>query len=214
MGIQYTKLQKWFVSFGMISVISFFTHTILGNILWKGYNPIRQTISELTADGAPNAQLLRILVGVYEVCFLIFMVGMIIIAINRHQLSIKIGYFLLLLTAIISIIGFNTFPMSIALIVSIQNLAHILVTIILLCSTILTVTLISIGYLKTEKFKALGRISLFAAIVSSFFSLVFWYADFHGYNNIGLLERLTIYPFHMFTFIVSWYYFRYLKAKD
>lgn len=208
------RLQKWFIPFGMIGVFSFFTHTVLGNILWQGYNPIRQTISELTADGSPNAQLLRVFVCIYEVCLLIFALGMIYTAFRKHNGYIKTGYSLLLFTALISIVGFNAFPMSVAFILSPQNLAHIIVTIILLCSTILSVILISIGYLKKENTKALGRVSLYTAIIPAVFSLIIWYAVLQGYQNIGLLERISVYPFHVFTFMVSWHYTRLLNIDE
>lgn len=198
------KLQKWFIPFGIISVLFFFTHTILGNILWQGYNPIRQNISELTADGNPYAPLLRVFVGIYEVCFLIFALGMLSMAFRKHNGYIKTGFSLLLLTALISIAGFNTFPMTAVFIISLQNLGHMIVTIILLCASILSITLISIGFLKHEK--QIGRLLLFTAIIPSLFNPIFWYANFHGFDSTGLLERITVYPFHVFTFIVSWQY--------
>lgn len=207
------KLQKWFISCGMISVFAFFTHTILGNILWKGYDPIRQSISEYTADGAPNAQLLRGFVGIYEVCFLIFALGMLYEAFYRHHGYVRTGYTLLIFAALFSIVGFNSFPMTFVFVISAQNLAHTIVAIALICSTILAVTLISIGYLKTEKLTRLGRISLFVAVLAALFHLLLWYADLHGYNNFGLLERLTMYPFHAFTFIISWNYVRIPRDK-
>lgn len=197
----------------MIGVFAFFTHTVLGAILWKGYDPIRQSISEYTADGAPNAQLLRVFVGIYEVCFLIFILGMLYEAFYRHHGYVRTGYSLLLITALTSIVGFNSFPMTFNFIVSAQNLAHVIVTIALLCSAILAVTLISIGYLKKEKLIRLGRTSLFIAVLAFLFNLLLWYASLHGYSNFGLLERLTVYPFHVFTFIISWNYVRIPRDK-
>lgn len=190
----------------MISVLSFFTHTILGNILRQGYNPIQQSISEFTADGAPYASLLRIFVGIYEVCFLIFALSMVHEALYRHHGFVKTGYSLLLLSSLFSMVSFNAFPMTYISIISVQNLAHVIITIALIGATILAVTLISIGYLKREKLKRLGGISLFIVILASLFNILLWYADLNGYDSFGLLERLTVYPFHIFTFIISWNY--------
>lgn len=203
------RLQKWFISLGMIGVLSFFTHTILGNILRQGYNPIQQSISGLTADGAPYASLLRIFVGVYEVCFLIFALSMFREALYRHHGFVKTGYVLLLFSSLFSIVNFNAFPMTYISIISVQNLAHVIITIALIGATILAVTLISIGYLKRENLKRLGGISLFVVILASLFNILLWYANLNGYDNFGLLERLTVYPFHVFTFVISWNYIKF-----
>lgn len=212
MRMQNMEPQRWFVTFGMISVIFFFAHIILGELLWNGYNPIQQSISELTADGAPNAYFLRILVALYEVCLSIFIVGLICIAFYKHNGYLRTGYPTLFITVLISIIGFNTFPMTITFIISLQNLAHTLVTILLLCLTILSVTLVSIGYIRKEKLKLLGWASLTTAILSTLFNLMLWFSALNGGNNFGLLERLTVYPFHVFTFMISWYYTQLLNS--
>lgn len=206
------KILKWYIPFGMISVLFFFTHTILGSILWHGYSPIRQNISELTADGSPHAHLLRVFVGIYEVCFLVFALGMIFTVFRKHNVYIKTGFSLLLLSALFSIVGFNTFPMTAVFIISLQNLGHVVVTIILLCATIISVTLISAGYLKHKK--RLGRLLLFTAIISALFNPIFWYAVTHGFDSTGLIERITVYPFHVFTFAISWQYSRLLLKGD
>lgn len=206
------KTHEYFIPFGVMSVLSFFTHTVLGDILWQGYNPIRQNISELTADGAPNADLLRVFVGIYEVCLLVFLLGMIITAFYKHNGYIKTGFSLMLITALISIIGFNTFPMTAVFIISLQNLGHIIVTVFLLCVSIISIALISVGYMKHEK--RFGRFLFFTALIPAFFNPIFWYANFHGFYATGLIERIIVYPFHLFTFLVSWHYTKVLLKGD
>lgn len=50
----------------MIGALAYFIHTILGNILWKEYNPITTDISSLTATGSPMPQYLAYLQGYTE----------------------------------------------------------------------------------------------------------------------------------------------------
>ncbi|OHX54237.1 hypothetical protein BB777_06745 [Planococcus faecalis] len=44
---------------GALSVLIYMAHVIMGSVLWDGYSHVRQTISELTGNGAPDAEMLR-----------------------------------------------------------------------------------------------------------------------------------------------------------
>lgn len=61
------KIEKLLISLGMVGVIFYLLHTILGNILWTEYNPITTDISSLTANGAPNAPLLKAFGTIYGI---------------------------------------------------------------------------------------------------------------------------------------------------
>lgn len=45
---------------GALSAVVYLAHVVAGGLLWPGYSHIRQMISDLTGDGAPNAVLLII----------------------------------------------------------------------------------------------------------------------------------------------------------
>ena len=61
------KLCKCFMPLGMVGVLFYLAHTIIGRVLWTDYNPITTDISSLTADGAPNEQLLRVFTFIYGI---------------------------------------------------------------------------------------------------------------------------------------------------
>ena len=81
----------------MVGVLFYFAHTILGNILWKEYNPITTDISSLTADGAPNAQMLKILSFIYGICMVLMVIALIIKSFRQYHFMLKIGYIILII---------------------------------------------------------------------------------------------------------------------
>ena len=98
------KYSDKLVPLGMISVLLYFTHVFLGQMLWKEYNPITTDISSLTAEGAPYANLLRVFTLFYGICFVLFAVGLVIKSFKKYHLITKIGYIIFLLMAIVSVI--------------------------------------------------------------------------------------------------------------
>ena len=75
-GISLTKLNKYLMPLGMIGVIFYFIHIIVGQILWSSYNPITTDISTLTANGSPNAGLLSIFTTIYGICMILFVIAL------------------------------------------------------------------------------------------------------------------------------------------
>lgn len=200
------KLQKLFFSFGMIGVFSFVLEDFLGTALWRGYNPITSYVSQLTADGAPNVSLTRTLFFIYEICLAIFITSLLVKSFRSYGLCLRVGYAGLLLLSSISILGYGLFPMTMDFIINLKNYMHIAVTIIILAGTILTLFLLALGYLKQEHKRKIGRITFAAATLFLLFNLLHLYAIFHGLNVLGLLQRLSLYTFQIYIFVLSWNY--------
>ena len=192
---------------GMISVLFYFTHVFLGQMLWKEYNPITTDISSLTAEGAPNANLLRIFTLIYGICFVIFTIGLVVKSFKKYHLITKIGYIIFLLMAIVSVVGYSLFPLTEDKSnMNFQNIMHIVVTILVVFTTLVSLCLISIGYLKKEKIFSLGRISLSAAILISIFGALNPIGMANNWNILGLTERLVIFTLQAFIFYLSFMY--------
>ena len=62
------KILKLGFPLGMASVAVYFIHVFVGQALWPEYDPITMDISSLTAEGAPNAGLLRVFTSIYGTC--------------------------------------------------------------------------------------------------------------------------------------------------
>lgn len=191
----------------MIGVLFYFTHTILGRILWKEYNPITMDISSLTADGAPNAHLLRMLTFIYGICMVLFIVGLIKKSFSEYHSLLKTGYIVLMIMQLTSIFGYSLFPLSgDKTEMNFQNIMHIIVTVIVVFTTIASSFLISFGYLKQEKMKGLGKFTLVMAILITVFGVFNPISMNLKLNILGLTERLVIYTIQVLMFVLSYYY--------
>lgn len=201
------KVEKCLIPLGMIGVIFYFFHTILGNILWPDYNPITMDISSLTADGAPNVQLLRILGLIYSICMISMVIALVIKSFNKYHCLLKAGYVILLIMQLTSAFGYSLFPLTgDKTEMNFQNIMHIIVTVVVVFTTIASSFLISLGYLKQENMKKLGNFALIFAILITLFGMFNPISMAMQLNILGLSERLVIYTIQIFMFVLSYYY--------
>lgn len=201
------KFNKYLYPLGMVGVVFYFFHTILGNILWEEYNPITTDISSLTADGAPNAELLRGISFVYSICMILMAIALVIKTFNNYHNMLKLGFVILLIMQLTSTIGYSLFPLTgDKTEMNFQNMMHIVVTVIVVFTTIASSFLIALGYMKQENTKKLGKISLAFAILITLFGMFNPVSMAMQLNILGLSERLVIYTIQIFIFILSYYY--------
>lgn len=207
------KYTKYFLPLGMISAVFYFIHVFLGQILWKEYNPITTDISSLTADGAPNASLLRVFAAIYGICFLMFTLSMAVKAFTEYHRVTRIGYVMFFLMALATVIGYSLFPLTgDKTVMNFQNMMHILVTVIVVFTTILSLFLLAFGYLRKEKLKSLGRVCLAAAILITVFGATNPLGMSLKLNILGLSERLVIFTLQLFVFFLSFLYTFHIKV--
>lgn len=201
------KITRYLYPLGMIAEILYFSHTILGNLLWKEYNPVTADISSLTADGAPNAQLLRLITLFYSIFIILMVFGLVIKAFKSYNRLLKAGFIILLVMQLTSAIGYSLFPLTgDKTDMNFQNMMHIIVTVIVVFSTITFSFLVAFGYIKQEHTKKLGMITLVFAIFVTLFGLFNPISMGMQLNILGLTERLVIYTIQAFMFILSYYY--------
>ncbi|WP_298839570.1 DUF998 domain-containing protein [Clostridium sp.] len=210
------KINKYLMPLGMVGVLFYFTHTILGNILWKDYNPITTDISSLTADGAPNANLLKIFGFIYGICMVLMVIGLIAKAFRKYHSMLRIGYVILMIMQLTSLFGYSLFPLTgNKTVMNFQNIMHIVVTVVVVVTTIASSFFISVGYLKQEKMNSLGKITLVMAILITVFGMFNPISMSLQLNILGLTERLAIYTIQALMFMLSYYYtFLENKHKD
>jgi len=201
------NISKYLMPLGMVGVLFYFAHTILGNILWAEYNPITMDISSLTADGAPNAELLKIFGFIYGICMLLFGTALIKKSFSEAHNLVKIGYTIFMIMQLTSMIGYSLFPLGADKTeMSFQNMMHIIVTAVVVFTTIAFAFLVSFGYLKQEKTKMLGKVTLVMAILITMFGVLNPISISLQLNILGLTERLVIYTIQVLVFILSYYY--------
>lgn len=201
------KFLKWLMPLGMISAIAYMVHVFLGQMLWKEYDPITTDISSLTAVGAPNANLLRIFSAIYGVCFLLFTTGLLIKSFREYHTLTRIGFLTFMIMALTTVVGYSLFPLtSDKTVMNFQNMMHIIVTVMVVFTTIVSFFLIACGYLQKEKFKLLGIICLITAILITLFGALNPIGMANNLNILGLTERLVIFTLQAFVFFLSFIY--------
>lgn len=193
--------------FGMVGVVGYMLHTIIGNIMWLEYNPITTDISSLTAVGAPNAILLRFFTGIYGASTFIFLVGMIIKSFRKYHYITRAGYIIMMIMQLISLFGYSLFPLTgDKTVMTFQNMMHIIVTVAVVFTTITSGFILAIGYLKQEKMKKLGKFILTMSIIITLTGVTNPIGMGMNLNILGLTERLVIYSLQFMIFVLSYYY--------
>lgn len=201
------KFESLTMPLGMVGVISYLLHTIIGQLLWSEYNPITDDISSLTAIGAPNRNQLVILTAVYGIATILFAIGMIVKSFRKYHVIVRTGWIIFLVMNLVSIFGYSLFPLSgDKMQMTFGNMMHIIVTVIVVFTTIAAVFVLAAGYLKQEKMKRLGTFTLIMAIVITITGFLNPIGMANNLNILGLTERAVIYSLQLTVFVFSAYY--------
>jgi len=94
-----------------------------------------------------------------------------------------------------------------------QNAMHLIFTVGMLVSTVLTIYVLAIGYLKENRLNTIGRVSMVFAILYTTFNVFLLFVIVEGLNLKGLFERCSIYTFFIYVFYLSLVFFRRKKEN-
>ncbi len=194
---------------GAAAAIVYTLHVFIGGALWDGYSHVRQTISELTGNGAPNAGMLKIFTIIYSILALVFSISvyMLFWKYNVHKWALT-GSVLLILMETTSLIGYNLFPLEDGgAVLSIGNFMHLAVTAIVALSAIGAIFLISFGLLKTPYFRTMGMLSLISAVILTGSGVATPIVLSNEWGIAGLVERINLFTLQVWFFSLSLYLF-------
>ncbi len=189
---------------GALSALVYLAHVVLGGILWPEYSHIRQMISDLTGDGAPNAGLLRVFTTVYGVLACIFAVSLLMaFRALKVRKAARVGAVLLIIMEVSSLVGYGLFPLSESAEMNVQNIGHIVVTAVVVLTTVTCGFFIAAGLLKTPGFKKLGVFMLVCSCVMVAAGLLTPVTMATGSPIVGLVERINILTLQLWIFVLS-----------
>lgn len=196
--------KKILFSTGMIAVLFYVLHVLAGGILWKGYNHFQQPISDLTAAGAPNRELMLALTTIYGVLAIIFAMSFTMLEAGKHSKSVFYGGVLLSVLFVTSI-SYGFFPEDLpAHEVNFTGTMHMVITAVIVPFTILAPIFIGVGLKNEKKWKTVGIYSIisgFQMLVFGSLSAVFFINKLPGF---GLVERINIGVLQVWLFILSY----------
>ena len=203
------KIIKLIPLFGVAGGVFYFLHVFLGAIFYTGYNPMAQAISDLTASNSPSkniAMLFSILYGIFTVVFSAYFFVYFKQKINKC-VTFGAGFFCTMTIA--SFLGYTFFPLSESGYAgTFQDIMHIVVTIIVVLFTIIALILFVIGFFKTKNIKYLGIISLCAFLLVLTGPMLM---NILPKEYFGIAERISIYPLMIYTGILSFWMYNYIK---
>jgi len=191
------------LSSGMLAVVIYLLHVMLGGYLWETYNHFQQPISDLTATGAPNRFLLLLFTNIYAGLALIFAVSFTIFERKKRHKLVFWGGISFIILHIVSI-SYSFFPQDLpSAEPSFAGMMHLAVTLLIVPFTILTPMLIGFGLKKDKAWQTLGNFSLICAILIIIFGGLtgFFFAKQLPY--FGIVERINIGTLQIWTFVMS-----------
>ena len=194
------NLCRLFCLSGIIGVIFYVLHDVIGAMNYPGYKWMSQAVSDLTATDSPSytvATGLSNVFGIMSICCCLFVC---VLVTNKHIVT-RIGVALYTLMESISGIGYAIFPLSSkGYDGSFQSLMHVyVITSAVVALSIISLILISIGSFK-DKRKTLGILAI-VALVLMFVGTVG--AGAAPKAVFGIFERFSTYSAVVFTAILG-----------
>lgn len=203
-------LSTLFLSSGMLAVVMYLLHVVIGGCLWETYSHLQQPISDLTATGAPDRALMLLLTNTYGLFALIFAVAFtFLVRKERHKL-VFLGGISFIILHLVSI-SYSFFPQDLpGAELSFAGMMHLVVTGLIVPFTILSPLLIGLGLKKEKVWKGLGHFSISCGVLIIVFGGLSGYFFANKLPYFGLVERLNIGTLQLWTFILS---YRMVNAK-
>ncbi len=193
---------------GMLGVLFYVAHVVLGGILWQGYSHLQQPISDLTASGAPQRDLLSVFTWIYGVLCIAFALVAYLYTRRRVPKLTSAGLLVFLAMHLVSI-SYGFFPQDLpGAAVTFVGTMHMVVTAAIVPLTILSPLLIGFGLRRVDGLRRFAAYS----IVTGFFIFVaggttgLFFANHWPF--FGLVERINIGALQVWTFALSWMLFR------
>ena len=188
---------------GMLAIIIYALHVVIGGIKWKGYSHLHQPISDLTATGAPNRTLMLLLTNIYGLLALLFAVSFTILKSREHNSLVLWGGVSFIVLHLVSVL-YPLFPQDLpGTETTFRGKMHLVITALIVPFTISTPFLIGFGFLSEPQWHAFGLYSIITGILILIFggTTAIFYAKKIPY--FGLVERLNIGALQVWTFVFS-----------
>lgn len=194
------RMRTWILVCGILSVVFYILHDVIGAMSYPGYEPMRQAVSDLTATDAPSFARATGLTTVYKIFSCICCTFICVMARDTRKV-LKIGIYLFALMNAISAVGYALFPLTgSGYDGSVQSFIHVYVlTAVVVPLSIASLILISVGCFKTGR-RTLGIPALIAL------GLMFLGAVGSGAapkSVFGIFERFSTYSAVLFTGVLS-----------
>ena len=195
------KFVKLIPLLGILSVILYFLHVILGEIFYEGYNPLAQAVSDLTASNSPSKNIARVFSTLYGICAVSFSIGFFAYLRNKINKVVTVSSFIFCIMNIVSFFGYTFFPLSESGYAgTFQDKMHMIVTVLVVLLTIVSLVLYTIGFFRKKGHKWLGIISIITLLILMAGAMLI---NIIPKEYFGVAERINVYSIIIYTGILS-----------
>ena len=105
------KLINYLCLSGILSIIFYLLHDVVGALNYPGYNWMSQAVSDLTATDSPSFVIASGSVTVYKI-FNCLCCALLCILVKNEKKTFKLGVYLFSIMNFISAVGYALFPRS------------------------------------------------------------------------------------------------------
>ena len=136
---------------GIISLLSYTAMVFFSPLAYPGYDWLSMAVSDLSAEGAPSAELANQLNALFGPCGLVSIMAVFVSVASRKSKVLKIGVYFFTAMEWVCNVGYNLFPwVSDAPVSNPQNVMHIIVTVLVVVLSLASLILIAIGAQKEQ----------------------------------------------------------------
>ena len=202
--MQKKKLINYLCLSGILSIIFYLLHDVVGALNYPGYNWMSQAVSDLTATDSPSFVIASGYVTVYKI-FNCLCCVLLCILVKNEKKTFKLGVYLFSIMNFISAVGYALFPLSSSgYDGSIQSFIHVyILTALVVLLSIISLILIAIGSFKSKN-KLLGILAIISLILMFIGAVV---SANVPKEIFGVFERFSTYSAVIFTGILGIYGF-------
>ena len=196
------RLSRWATVCGILALVFYILHDIIGGMNYPGYDRMSQAVSDLTAVDAPSYQVASSYSHIYGI-FSCLCCTFLCILVHDLNKTLKWGIYLFALMNGVSAIGYSLFPLtSGGYDGSFQSFMHVyVVTILVVLLSVVSLILIAIGSFKSGR-KTLGILAVIA-FVAMFFGAIG--TSVFPKEVFGVIERFSTYSAVVFTAVLGIY---------
>ena len=198
-------LINWLCLSGVLALVFYLLHDIVGAMNYPGYDFMSQAVSDLTATDAPSFVIASGISSVYGMFSLVCCACLCILVGSVKSKGLRLGVYLFAIMNLVSAVGYSLFPLSGAgYDGSAQSFIHVyIVTILVVLLSIVSLILIAIFAFKSGC-KWLGALAVLA--------FVLMFVGAVGSQSVpkemfGLIERFSTYSAVAFLAVLGVYGF-------
>jgi len=205
------KLTNWFCLSGIIGLVFYILHDVIGAMYYPNYDRMSQAVSDLTAISSPSFVIASGLSSIYGIFSCLCCAMVCVVVQGRGNRIFRLGVYLFTVMNFISAVGYALFPLSESGYAgSFRDIMHLyVVTVLVVVLGVASLVLIAVGGFKSKGNRPLAVISLI--------SLGFMFLGVIGVSVVpadyfGIPERFSVYSAVVFTAVLGVY--GYLKRGD